>query len=69
MEELTPEDLEKFRKAGKITAEALEYGKSLIKPGASLLEVSELIEKKIEALGGKPAFPAQISMDSIAAHY
>lgn len=69
MEEINPEDLEKWRKAGNITAQAIKYGKSLIKPGASLLEVSELIEKKIEELGGKPAFPAQISMDSIAAHY
>jgi methionyl aminopeptidase len=67
--EINDEDLESIRKAGNIAAEALEYGKSLIKPGASLLEVSELIEKKIEELGGKPAFPAQISMDSIAAHY
>jgi len=63
------EDFDNIRKAGKIAAEALEYGKSLIKPGKSLLEVSELVEKKIEELGGKPAFPAQISMDSIAAHY
>lgn len=69
MEEINPEDLEKWRKAGKITAQAIEYGKSLIKPGAKLLEVSELIEKKIEEIGGKLAFPAQISMDSIAAHY
>ncbi len=67
--EINDEDLEKIRKAGKIAAEALEYGKSLIKPDAKLLDVSELIEKKIEDLGGKPAFPAQISMDSIAAHY
>lgn len=67
--EISPEDLEKIRKAGRIAAEALEYGKSLIKPGAKLLDVSEAVEKKIGELGGKPAFPAQISMDSIAAHY
>lgn len=63
------QELQKWRKAGKITAEALNYGKSLIKPGAKLLEVSELIEQKVHELGGKLAFPAQISMDSIAAHY
>ncbi len=62
-------DIEDWKKAGKIAAQALEYGKGLIKPGARLLEVSELIEKKIEELGGKPAFPAQISNDHIAAHY
>lgn len=69
MAEISPEDLEKWRKAGKIAAEVLEYGKSLIKPGAKLLEVSELIENKIDELGAKPAFPVQISPDSVAAHY
>lgn len=62
-------DIEDWKKAGQIAAQALEYGKGLIKPGARLLEVSELVEKKIEELGGKPAFPAQISCDHIAAHY
>ncbi|MBN2112026.1 type II methionyl aminopeptidase [Candidatus Woesearchaeota archaeon] len=67
--EISEEEIESYRKAGKIAAEALEYGKGLIKSGAKLLDVSEKIEKKIEDLGGKPAFPAQISCDSIAAHY
>ncbi len=69
MEELSAEEIESCRKAGKIAAEALEYGKSLVKEGAKLLDVSDLIEKKIAELGGNPAFPAQISCDSIAAHY
>lgn len=69
MAEISAEDIEKYRKAGKIAAEAREYGKGLIKKGATLLEVSDLVEKKIEELGGKMAFPAQISCDSIAAHY
>ena len=34
-----------------------------------LLDVVKIIEKKIAELGGNPAFPAQISCDSIAAHY
>lgn len=58
-----------FIKAGRISAEALEYGKSLIKKGNSLLETTELIEKKIFELGGKPAFPVQISCNEIAAHF
>ena len=58
-----------FIKAGKISAEVLEYGKSLIKKGNSLLEATELIEKKIFELGAKPPFPVQISCDEIAAHF
>ena len=55
--------------AGKISAEVLEYGKSLLKKGNSLLDVTEKIEKKIFELGGKPAFPVQISCNEIAAHF
>jgi methionyl aminopeptidase len=61
--------LEDWKKAGKIAAQALRYGKELIKPGASLLDVSDKVEAKIRELGGEPAFPAQISCDHIAAHY
>ena len=62
------EILDKYIKAGKIASEAREYGKSLIKAGASLLEVSDKTEKKILELGGKLAFPAQISLNDVAAH-
>lgn len=63
------EDLDKWVKAGRIAAEALEYGRGLIRPGEKLLDVTEKIEKKIEELGGKCAFPVQISMNHVAAHY
>lgn len=58
-----------YMKAGRIAAQAREYGKSLIKIGASLLEVTEAVEKKITELGGDFAFPPQISLNDIAAHY
>ena len=61
--------LESQKKAGKIAAEALAYGKSLIKPGVSLLEVCDKVEDKIRSLGGGLAFPTQISCNDIAAHY
>jgi len=63
------EDIDKFKQAGKISAQALEFGRSLIKKDVSLLEVVEKVEEKIFSLGGKPAFPAQISMNHLAAHY
>lgn len=63
------EGLEQYRKAGKITSQAREYGIGLIKAGASLNDVCQKIEDKIISLGGKPAFPAQVSLNEIAAHY
>ncbi len=56
-------------KAGEIAGEAREFGKTLIKPGVSHKEVTEKIETKIIELGGGIAFPAQMSLNDVAAHY
>lgn len=63
------ETLEKYKKAGKIASEVLAYGKELIKKDRLLLDVTNQIEAKIFELGAKPAFPVQISMNEIAAHF
>jgi methionyl aminopeptidase len=62
------ETLSKLKKAGKIAAEARDFGASLIKKDASLLDVTKRIEEKILKLGGEMAFPPQISMNDCAAH-
>ncbi len=62
-------DPDKFRKAGRIAANAREYGRSLIEPGRLLRDIVEAVEARIFELGGKLAFPAQISVNHIAAHY
>ncbi|MBS3172503.1 type II methionyl aminopeptidase [Candidatus Woesearchaeota archaeon] len=56
-------------KAGEIASQAREYGKKLIKIGESHLEVTKKIEAKVFELNGKLAFPTQISINNIAAHY
>jgi len=61
--------MDDWEKAGKIAAEALEFGKKLIKVDASLLEVADKVEAKIVELGAKPAFPVNLSINHIAAHY
>ena len=58
-----------YEKAGKIAAESLLYGKKLVKEGEKLRIITEKIEEKIKSLGGKMAFPAQISINNVAAHY
>ncbi len=65
----TDEELEKFKEAGRIAGLARDHGAAMIKVGASLLEVTEAVESKIKELGGKFAFPPQISLNDIAAHY
>jgi len=62
-------DDEAILKVGKIAAEVREYAKSIIKKDMPLLEIAEKIEAKIEELGAKPAFPTNLSINEIAAHY
>lgn len=62
-------DTEKIIQAGKIAQEVKKYIKPLIKKNSSLLEIAEKIENKIIELGGKPAFPTNLSINEIAAHY
>ncbi len=65
---MKPEELEKWRKAGKIGSEAMEYAKSIIKPGMKLLEIAEKVEAFVEKKGAKFAFPINLSINEIAAH-
>lgn len=62
------EVFEKYLKAGKIAGEVLEFGRARIKPGAKVIEVLDQIENRIIQLKGGIAFPAQISLNEVAAH-
>jgi methionyl aminopeptidase len=62
------EIIDKYVRAGKIAAEALQYGKSLIKVGTKVIDVLDAVEEKILSDGGEIAFPAQISLNEAAAH-
>ena len=61
--------VEKYRKAGRIAAGARDYGISLVKENTSLLDVAESIESYIIEKGAKPAFPVNIGINDVAAHY
>jgi len=65
---MNEKEIEKWVAAGKIAAEVLSFAKKLVKPDISLLEVSEQVEKRINALGAKSAFPINLSINEIAAH-
>lgn len=63
------EDIDKLLLAGSIAREARERGIQLSQPGAIMLDVVEEVEELIIRRGGKPAFPVNIGIDSVAAHY
>jgi methionyl aminopeptidase len=62
-------ELDKLRASGRISATALQHGRTMIAPGARIEDIQRAVEAKIRELGGSPAFPAQISRNHIAAHY
>jgi methionyl aminopeptidase len=61
--------LEDLKKASEIAKKAKREAEGLLKPGESIYNIAETIEQKIIDLGGFPAFPVNISINNIAAHY
>lgn len=66
---LSDDALNKLIKAGEIAKQALKYAEKIVKPGARLLDIASSIESYIVEHGGKPAFPVNIGVGYIAAHY
>jgi methionyl aminopeptidase len=61
--------LEYYLKAGEISIKVKELLRKKVKVGVSALEICEAGEAKIKELGGKWAFPLNVSINNIAAHY
>jgi len=58
-----------YVKAGQIASSVRTEAAGMIKAGALLLDVAEFVESETSRLGGKSAFPTNLAIDSIAAHY
>lgn len=63
------EDLDLWKKAGKIAGLARDFGKNLVVEGANYFDVSNKIEEFINKKSAKIGFPVQLSTNSMAAHY
>jgi len=63
------EVLKSYKTAESISNSCIPFAKSLVKEGAKALDIAERIEEKIRQLGGKPAWPVNISINENAAHY
>ncbi|MGQ9582571.1 MAG: type II methionyl aminopeptidase [Thermoplasmatota archaeon] len=66
---LPEEVLDKYRLAGRIAREARDYGVGLIREGASMLELANTVEALIISKGARPAFPVNIAVNDVAAHF
>lgn len=58
-----------YEKAGKIIQEVKKYTCEIVKFGMNLFDLAQRIEGKIKELGGEIAFPVNLSINEIAAHY
>ena len=63
------EALAKFTQSGRILANTREFVKGMQIRCKPLLEICEFVEDKIHELGAGPAFPCNIGINDVAAHY
>jgi methionyl aminopeptidase len=67
---LLPKDAVKnYIKAGRIASEVRENVRNRIKEDASLLDICNWVENTIKKKGGNLAFPCNICINDVAAHY
>lgn len=61
--------IEKYKKAGEIVSKVRNKAVKHVKEDMKYLELAEFIENDIIELGGKVAFPCNISVNEVTAHY
>ncbi len=66
---LQDQELEAYRRAGKLLAEVRERIRPMVKVGESLVRIAEEAERLIQEKGARPAFPCNVSLNEVAAHY
>jgi methionyl aminopeptidase len=66
---LNEDEIRKYLAAGEIAKRVKKDSRKWVKKGESLLDLCEKVEKRIEELGGSPAFPCNICIDEVAAHF
>ncbi len=66
---MNSEIIEKYKRAGEISVKAKKEARKLAVAGETLFNLAEQVENLICDLGGKLAFPINLSLNEIAAHY
>ena len=66
---MDPEILEYYLEAGRIASSVREQTLNIVEEGGRLLDTAEYAEELTRQMGGKVAFPCNISINEIASHY
>jgi len=56
-------------KAGRIASQVREEAKSIVEIGKPVIEICEFVRRRVGELGGGLAFPCNVDIDHVAAHY
>jgi methionyl aminopeptidase len=63
------DELQKYQHAGIIAREVREEIKKIVKIGMPIINICEKVEELTREKGAKPAFPCNVSINEVAAHY
>jgi len=66
---LEGEALDRFRQAGRIARKARNKVLALVREAAPIIEICEAVESLIRDEGAEPAFPCNVGVNEVAAHY
>lgn len=66
---LSDEELRCYRSAGRIASEVRRIAGEIVREGMPVLEVCEEVERRIVEHGARPAFPCNVCVNEVAAHY
>lgn len=66
---LSEDALRKYQQAGRIAAEVRSQIRRIAHENMPIIELCEKTESLIRERGGRPAFPCNVSINEIAAHY
>ena len=69
MEVATLETLEALMKAGYIASRVREKARGYVEVGRPVIDICDFVEDNIKKLGGAIAFPCNVDIDRVAAHY
>jgi len=69
MNSFDKETIEKLKLSGRILRETREEIKRFVREDMPIIKVCEKAERLIQEKGAKPAFPCNVSINEIAAHY
>lgn len=61
--------IESYLKAGKIVSKVRKEASEIIRDGLPVIELVNYVEDGIRSRGGEPAFPCNVSINEVTAHY